>query len=194
MIELNLFQGMLPARFSFLRVFFFWYDFLDQVNFSALLYVLMSGILTPPFDALCIAVDVFILSCFLSHTNSKHSFWTSLINLSRGLGSMIHRYTNLDRINDFSTATHPSGVIVHFAHILNRVFLPLKIYLLCSVLPYQISCLWTRAPRFLILVNSNTFFDGLVVSLLVAFTSKPDSACFFLNSFHVISVCSLDLL
>ena len=94
----------------------------SALDFSALICVLMSGILIPPFDVLWITIDLFILSRFLSHTNSKHSFWASLINLSGGLGSMTNRYTNLDRIDGLSTATLPSGVIVRFAHILNFFF------------------------------------------------------------------------
>ena len=77
----------------------------------------------PPLDVLWIAIDFFILSRFLSHTNSKHSFLTSLINLSRGLGSMIYKYTNLDRINDLYIVTILSGVIVRFDHNYIKQFL-----------------------------------------------------------------------
>ena len=76
----------------------------------------------PPSSMLWISIVLLILSVFLSDTYSKHNCCICCIVLLSGSGSKIHKYTSFDSVSDFNTATLPSGVMVHFARMLNSFF------------------------------------------------------------------------
>ena len=80
----------------------------------------MFSIPSPPFAIDLTAIFLLILSCFLFHTNWNTVFCNPLTRLSGGFGNNIHRWIILDRINDFRTATLPSGVICLFNHTLYK--------------------------------------------------------------------------
>ena len=67
----------------------------------------------PTSSVLRIATVLLILSLFCP--KQIQSTAVILVVLLGGFGSMIHKYTSLDNISDFSTATLPSGVMECFA-------------------------------------------------------------------------------
>ena len=81
MFGLNLSQDMLPAK-CFLSLVYF--DTISSamliVLCSALIHILMSGVLIPPLVVLWTAIDPLILSHFLSHTNSNSKQFLNFIN------------------------------------------------------------------------------------------------------------------
>ena len=139
----------------------------------------MFGIPSPPFAMHLTAIFLLILSCFLVHTNWNTVFCNSLTRLSGGFGNNIHRWIILDRINDFRTATLPSGVICLFNHTLYKARISKNFSLKLST-SHSFKSLVNHIPSILNLGGFHSNFRcGMYLMLLLVFDPNHITIVFF---------------